>query len=276
MNAIEILFILGPVVVVPLGLEVARARRPLRWIPAPGAALAVGSFLAPAGPLAGALAGGWLLATLCVAAIGARRVLERGPIGLLRDAPAAVTTAGLLYLPVGGAWLVLSRLGARPMGFEEPILLLTAVHFHFAAFAACVWAGAAGRLLRERRGRAGLPFSFAAAAVVVGPALLAMGWALSLVPLKALASLVIAGSHVLLAILVLESLSTVRRGLARALLGIASGSVVFGMVLASVYAVTELGGAPEIGIPAMALSHGVLNGVGFAGLGLLGWAVEKR
>jgi hypothetical protein len=51
----------------------------------------------------------------------------------------------MLYLPIGGAWLVASRLGIQPLGFGDTIVLLTAVHFHFAGFAAPVLAGLAGR-----------------------------------------------------------------------------------------------------------------------------------
>jgi len=45
-------------------------------------------------------------------------------------------------LAVGGAWLVASRLGMRPMGIQEPIVLLTAVHFHYAGFATATIAAA--------------------------------------------------------------------------------------------------------------------------------------
>jgi hypothetical protein len=45
-------------------------------------------------------------------------------------------------LVVGGSWLVASRLGMRPLGIQEPIGLLTAVHFHFAGFATAMIAAA--------------------------------------------------------------------------------------------------------------------------------------
>src|SRR5260221_5129561 len=48
-------------------------------------------------------------------------------------------------LPVGGAWVFLSRSGVSVLGFQEPVPLLTAVHFHFAAFGALTVIGEAAR-----------------------------------------------------------------------------------------------------------------------------------
>ena len=36
--------------------------------------------------------------------------------------------AGLMYLPVAGAWLMVYRLGIQPLGYGETIILLTALH----------------------------------------------------------------------------------------------------------------------------------------------------
>jgi hypothetical protein len=44
-----------------------------------------------------------------------------------------VTVAAGVVLPVvGGGWLVMSRLGFRPLSFADEIVILTAVHFHYA------------------------------------------------------------------------------------------------------------------------------------------------
>ena len=55
--------------------------------------------------------------------------------------------AGLVYLAVGGGWTVLAWGGLRPLGFAAPIVLLTAVHFHYAGFALPLLTGLAGRNL---------------------------------------------------------------------------------------------------------------------------------
>ena len=56
----------------------------------------------------------------------------------------------VLYLPVAGGWLVIYRLGIQPFAFGEMIVLLTAVHFHFAGFATPIIAGMSGRVLARR------------------------------------------------------------------------------------------------------------------------------
>src|SRR6185436_11885684 len=138
-------FLVAPVAVVPLALalvqdpgEPAGLRRLRRRLHPVAAAAAVVSFGFEAGPLAAALAAGWLAFTGLMAVEGLRRLSTKG------FGPANLAIAGaLVYVPIGGGWLLLSRLGAQPMGFLEPIVLLTAVHFHYAAFAAPILIGLA-------------------------------------------------------------------------------------------------------------------------------------
>ena len=58
---------------------------------------------------------------------------------------AMLLLAGLVYLAVGGVWTVIARAGLRPLGFPDLIVLLTAVHFHYAGFALPVLAGLVAR-----------------------------------------------------------------------------------------------------------------------------------
>ena len=175
-------------------------------------------------------------------------------------------------LAVGGAWLVASRLGMRPMGIQEPIGLLTAVHFHFAGFATAMIA-AATLQFAERRGEqgwlrhvvlilAGLPF-LVAAGFVISP-VLKMGAAI-------LFSASVAG----LAIAVRACGRKVEDPTARILLQVAAGAIFAGMVLAGAYAVADYAGSDKLTIPQMARTHGILNAIGFCLPGLLGWLVEK-
>ena len=139
LSLLELLFLSAPLVLVPLGLQLIpaadmspRQRTLLRtgsFLQPFGAALAALSFFAPTGETAGWIASGWLLAVLPVAAAGVSF-----PVKLFRDPIDACFEAGLLYLPVGAIWLVITRLGATPMELGEPIILLTAVHFHFSGF----------------------------------------------------------------------------------------------------------------------------------------------
>ena len=119
LDLLELLFLTAPLLLVPLGLQLipvtdmSSGRRGLlltgSFLQPFGAALAALSFLAPTGETAGWIAAGWLLTVIPLAAVGLRF-----PLQLVRDPIQACFDAGLLYLPVGAIWLVITRLGATP------------------------------------------------------------------------------------------------------------------------------------------------------------------
>ena len=134
LGVIEWLLLLAPLVLVPLALALLaydslwqrRLYRAAVVLQPPAALLAAGALWLPAGALAALLAAGWLLLTGLLGLLGLLRLLARRTL-----APAELSIdAGLMLVPVGGLWLVLARYGARPIGFSEPIVTLTAVHFH--------------------------------------------------------------------------------------------------------------------------------------------------
>jgi hypothetical protein len=233
------------------------------------ALLIVGSFLLPPGPLAALLAGPWLLVTGLVALFGLWRLLPRG----LGSAAEVCLDAGLLYLPIGGAWLVLARLGARPLDFPDVIVLLTAVHFHYAGFIAPLLTAMAGRALPANGGWARQAYRAVAAGIIVGSPLLAVGFTLSPM-LRLVAALILAASVFGLAALTLGVvIPAIQPGATRWLLGVSATAVMLPMLLVGFYAVGEFTGDPIVTIPQMAQIHGWLNAVGFALCGLLGWTL---
>src|SRR5262245_26019006 len=125
-----LLVVLAALVVCPLGLIVAAApgRPTLPWVGAvvlqlPAALLLVPAFALSPGLAAGALTLPWL-AFAGLAGLSGLERLHRG-----REGGWGVAV-GLVFLPVGAAWLLASRLGLAPLGFAEPIIVLTAAHFH--------------------------------------------------------------------------------------------------------------------------------------------------
>ena len=169
------MFLLAPLVLVPSGLRLVSAIGPASWtnsmlgaatwLQLPAAMLLVVAFILPTGSGAAALAVPWLVVTAVVASVGLLRLKARG----FRPLPELSMDAGLVYLAVGGVWAVLSRWGARPMGFSDEIVQLTAVHFHFAGFVLPVLAGMAARSLPGAMARV------VAAGVVAGVPLVALG-----------------------------------------------------------------------------------------------------
>lgn len=260
-GVVEPLFLLAPLVLVPMATALVDRPPPgdLRVTLPVGALAAAAALALRAGPAAGALAIAWLAVTVRLALIGVRRLARRG-------APDAAETAidlGLLALPVGGAWFVASRLGLSPMGFREPIVLLTAVHFHYAAFTALVWTGCAARRLPASRARRA-----AVTGVAAGTPLLAAG--ITLAPwLELLGALVLAGALGWLAVRMLALLRSPSPpgGL---LLGISAVSVLLSMALAVAYAWGQVA-TPLVSLGTMARFHGTANALGFSLCGLLGW-----
>jgi hypothetical protein len=274
---------LAPVVILPLGLALVPAgeEAPTAYGLASGAVLVAGpcallaALLAP-GPAAAALAAPWLAATLLVGLVGALRLRARGlwPIREL------ALDAGMLYLPVGGVWLLASRAGVALLGFREPIVTFTAAHFHYAGFAAPVIAGLLGRALGE--GAADRFYRGVAGVVILGIPLVAAGIQFSRLlefPAAIFLSLGMLGAAALLA----------RTGLRLALAGptvarfagslriLGGAALVFSMLLAALFAATgsatRESSEPLIPYTQMAELHGVANALGFSLLVLLSFTL---
>jgi hypothetical protein len=280
------LLLLAVLVVVPLALPLAtppagasRAALPYRaaLVAQPfAAALVVISFLMPVGLPAALLALGWLLLSGLAALTGLLRLLSR------RNARAdeLCIDAGLLYLPVGAVWLLFNRIGFGPLGFGDTIVILTAVHFHYAGFAAPILAGLAGRRIAAARPALWQLFRLVAAGVIAGIALVAAGITLArFTPvIEVAAAVLFAASMLALAALVLLVVVPAMRGrLAQALLAVSAASLVMTMLLAASYALGRFVGTPLLDISRMVQFHGWLNALGFVLCGLLAWTkIEDR
>ncbi len=271
----EWLFLLAPLVIVPLafGLLCQSSEVPRMVVGAcllqPFAAGVVFlSFAFPPGALAGALVLPWLLVCTLVALTGLAGLQKARPA----TASAFGSLAGMLYLPVGAAALGLSRAGIAPLHFSEPIVLLTAVHFHFTAFATPVFAAALDKTISSSQRLAAYrgPLAAAILTLIAATSLLAVGWLLDSPAWKLACVLLLVASVSVLAVLSLRLALTIRNVLSRLLLTISAASVLFGMVLAGLYGAGEFGGHSLIGLNEMARWHGTANGLGFSLCGLLG------
>lgn len=270
---IERLLLVAPLVTVPLGLAVAiRGHWALVICQPIAAGAAILSFLCDRGPVAAVLAGGWFAFTGLVALFGLSRRWARG----VRPLHEFCVDAGLIYLPVGGAWLVASRMGLQPMGFGDTIVLLTAVHFHFAGFAVPILAGKAGQALRTRNGLAPNLYVIAAAGVIAGPPLVALGISTS-ATIEVVSAILLGGAIFLLAFVTALSVAPRCRSRVSAVLLVCSSiSLVATMALAGEYTIGHFVGSMLIDIPLMARTHGVINVFGATLCGLTGWYIESR
>jgi hypothetical protein len=272
LGIIEVLFLLGPWIVVPLGADLLRSAGTSKnsavrdWALIAAAALTTVSFFLDNRTAAAWFASAWLLVCAAFAGDGLRRFWVAGTKSFAQFCFAA----GEGYLLVAGMWLVASRAGAQLLAFHEPIVLLTAVHFHFAGFASAVLAGLTDEAFAGFRGRRFL--RAALLSVVLGPGLLGLAFLLG-PKVKLAGALLIALGQLGLAGGMVRIGIVARNSIGRWLLFVASASVSAGMILAAVWAVGEYPLQAFVNIRQMAELHGVLNAVGFVVCGLVGWRV---
>ncbi|WP_436923642.1 YndJ family transporter [Halosimplex amylolyticum] len=280
LSPVEQALALAPLVVVPLGIGLAAERG---FDGTPGALLALAAVTQPAtAPLvlvslvasseltATLAAAAWLPVTALLALAGLVRARERGlaPNRLSET----LVDAGLAYVVVAAVALVLFHRGIT-FWFDPVIVLLTAVHFHFAGFALPVLAGVTGRRLDGFEGLA----RTTAGVILVGPALIAVGISFSpLVEVVAVGAftLAVAAFGLLVLVRVVPSLDV----LPAALVGLSALALPASMVLALGYGVAAFGGTNPLGlsIGRMVSLHGSLNAYGFALCGAVGWRLVDR
>lgn len=227
------------------------------WWRTVAAVLLAASYQQPPGTTALLLALPWAGFLGVLAVTGALRLAVgtwRAPMALCRD-------AGLVFAAIGAAWLLADRLALQPLGFSTAIVMLTAVHFHFAGILLPL---VASRALAFIRGSwlawwivAGVPLVAVGITVTQlgGPRVLEMctAW------FMAIGGLAVASVHLQLA-----RQPSFRRA-ARIGWMIAGISLALGMMLAALYGSRGLLPVPLwIDIPWMRAFHGSLNAIGFA------------
>lgn len=276
LSIFDLLFLLAPWVIVPLTLSLVPAAQDywlsrinlsaMRYLLFPGAALTTASFFLRDGRTAGAMVGLWLLMAVALALDALDRLIRTR----LQSFQEFCFAIGEGYALVGALWLLASRMGRQPVGFHEPIVLLTAVHFHYAGLMAAVLAG-----LVASSTRTPLLLRMALSGAVLGPALLGLAF--------------LAGPKLKLAAVMLMvigecgiAFGTFQIGLARAsgiggrMLIVGSACVILGIALAGIWAIGEYPLHAFVNLVQMARYHGVLNSFGFGLCSLVGWTLLRR
>ena len=230
------------------------------------AVLTIASFFLEMSVNSAALSSAWAVLTGVIALFGLTRIMKRGapPVHELS------IDAGMLYLPVAGAWLVIYRFG-EPVNYGETIVLLTVVHFHFAAYATLMIAGLCGRYLEGRNYPEYMlgasVFSIVAAMPLVATGITYSPW------MGFFGTLLLALGLLLLAVLTIGWVVPSVTGFGkRLLLSVAAASSCAAIVLAALYAYSLATKTLILDIPTMAMTHGLLNAFGFVTCSLLAWS----
>ena len=279
LRLVALLLLLALFTIVPLGLSLVVRTDDgnpllyavLRTLQLPAAVVAALSFLAEPGIGGALLTVPWLAETGLIAILGIRRCTKRRPFSIRETG----MDAGLVYVIVGGIWLTISRAGLTPMEFSPVIVLLTAAHFHYAGFATPIIAAQAGEFLPSA-GVIRSIYLFALWSVILNPILIALGITFS--PLiEVICSILLAVGLGVLALLIIGVLlRKIENGIARIFLLISSLSLLVTMTFAVLYTWGEYRGVAVVDIPGMVETHGIINALGFALCGLLGWEAAMR
>ncbi|TNE58017.1 MAG: hypothetical protein EP344_10600 [Bacteroidetes bacterium] len=264
----RLLLQLAVLVLVPLVLQAWRYPDPrMRYALFPAAVGVVVSLQLEAGPIAAIWALPWLLVTSGLFVSGTRELLESRRV----TAPVAAK----VFILIGGLSLIADRLGLQPLGFDPAIVLLTAVHFHFAGF---VYLFLLGRAVEYWPGT--LSKRAAALAVLAVP-LTAVGittkqvWQEDLP--ETLAAITVVASGFLGALVYLrQALRGQHPTAVRICWIVLALSLLLSMTMSLGYALRPYYRADVLTIPVMRALHGTANAFGVALTGVLGWFFADR
>ena len=218
------------------------------------AALPLLGALAPLpGWVAAALALPWLALTGSLGVAAAWRGFRQLP-GIL--APARVPELGFLaafgFLGVAGLFLIFDRLGIQPGGFSADVILLTAIHFHFAGF---------GLLLIATRVAANRPrIAASVCGLLIGIPVTAAGFVTGSTALNAIGALLTGLAGIVLALGLLTDRSPASTA-SRAAWRLAGLALLIGMPMAIAWSAAIAFGTSFLDIDRMVRTHGALNAV---------------
>ncbi|TGB01903.1 YndJ family protein [Halobacillus salinus] len=266
-------------VLVPLLVEEVvkhQENRAEQWLRAvmqtslPFAGAGVISVTMPPGQEAGWWAFVWFFYTLMLAFGGLMRLAGRG----VRPLEETVIDVGLLYIAVGGAWLVISQSGwASFLPYTQTIVQLTAIHFHYAAFVLPLVTGFFGRFRsagnRVRKQYTERPYHVLCIGVLIGPFLVAIG-----LDQGPPVEVVTVGLYVLILIWLAVWwfwLSVELPSWGSSAIRLASLLLVGTMILSFAYSWGLMSEAFGVSIGQMVSYHGLVNAFGFSILVTLAW-----
>lgn len=279
---------LGPAVVVPLGLALIASsgeRRPLPFayraavciMPLDVVVATVGWTAPPGDGTAIACATVHLVFCGVVTLFGVarvlRRMLVRGLRGIFTPLSELAIDVGLVLLPIGSVWLLASRAGVPLVGFHEPVVTLTAAHFHYAGFAAPVVVGCLGRAFAFELDapRTAAAYRVATLVVCAGIPLTALG-ILTTHAVEGTAAILLAWGMLAvsaLLVVVVPRRAAKKSRLAAGLFAVAGVALLGTMGLAVTFALTSSAGRGStfdgpLSVQTMIDLHGGGNAIGFA------------
>jgi hypothetical protein len=176
-------------------------------------------------------------------------------------------------LIVGAGWLVLARLGERPLDYAHAIVHATAVHFHYAGFVLPILA------LQWLRDRPSIHRYLVLAGVLTGVPMVAAGITLSAFGIhwpELIAVWFFVAVCGWFAVTQLEHAQDQADRIIRWLLVVSSLSLILAMTLAFLYATGNYWRLEWLDIPLMLRTHGPIQVFGFALPCVIAWTMREH
>ncbi|MCG3420384.1 YndJ family protein [Oceanobacillus jordanicus] len=202
----------------------------------------------------------YLAFTILVTCFGAKRLLQRG----FARFEEFMIDIGCMYLAIGGAWYFASVV-QLDTGFSPILTWLTGIHFHYASFLLPVFAGFLGRLNQNRF------YKMAGIAILLAPILVAVGISYAVVLELLGVMLYMIGIYSLITLAWKTSFS---RSIQAWLIRLSFSALGISILFSLCYAFGNMTGVFYVSIDFMLRFHGVMNGVVFAMVGLIGWMIN--
>ncbi|WP_052345787.1 YndJ family protein [Paucisalibacillus sp. EB02] len=202
----------------------------------------------------------YLLFTCIVALFGVKRFLNRG-FFLFEE---ILIDLGLIYLSVGGIWFFAFH-SKIDTGFSSMITWLTSVHFHYSGFLFLIFFGFLGRMLKV-----GKWYLLTGFIIIISPWMVALGITFSVLLEVVSVILYIVGIY---SCIFLSIKAPIINKVQRAFIIISFGSLGVTILFSLAYAFGNYSNLYTIGIDDMIATHGVLNTILFAFIGLIGWII---
>jgi hypothetical protein len=272
---LEGLFLLGPLVVVPIGTSllrppdvVAGGMTLLDRFTVPAALLVVVSILLDPGLLSVVFSLPWLVVGGIAVWVGVMWVVDAPSL----RSKVIVPSAGLAFLGIGAFLLLAWRGQFHPFGGTDMTVALSTVHFTFVGFGAAVVADrtrAAAIRIRSRSVAGGAALATVASMVVLGVGFLTSGTLFDVIGTVALSLSLLVVATVML----MGAMHRDRAPGSTALLVVSGGSLVFALVLAVQFAIGQWNDDYTLSLTRMLELHGTVGGLGFVVGGLLGWTL---
>lgn len=275
----SVILLFGMLVVAPVALTLARKPgedpthlfQTAKYLQPFAAFISAASFLIPAGVLAGTLAIAWAPVSVLLALAGLNRIREHSRTELEEWS----IDLALIFLPLSAFFLWAERMRMTPFGFTGQAALALSAHLFFTGFSGLTLAGLIGRNLRKSSKSPADPFGFVFL-LVLGAA--AIYWQYNDSPLLQAVVLVIQaaaylGIGLLLAMRVNPAIQSAG---AKFFLLFSSASVALSMGILLAAAAGVISSAGTLPPSLLMTLHGWTIAVGFAGCGLVGFALARK